>query len=85
MATTKRRATKYQILLKAKSSFCKGKTTKAAFNKKAKAYIDDAVKKGNKTKTEANKTVSDLLKKSCTAKIGTSKKKSTKRKTTRRK
>lgn len=78
MPTKKRRtATKYQQLVKAKSSHCKGRTTKAAVRKKANAYIADAVKKGM-SKTEATKKANKVLKRACSVS-------GTKKKTTRRK
>lgn len=41
-------ANAYQQLLKSKGAFCKGKTTKSAVRKKAKAYIKTAVNKAKK-------------------------------------
>ncbi len=56
--------TKYQLLLAAKASNCKGRTSAATLNKKKKAYIDDAVKKG-KSKAEATKIANKVTKGSC--------------------
>lgn len=41
-------ANAYQQLLKSKGTFCKGKTTKTAVRKKARAYIKSAVTKAKK-------------------------------------
>jgi len=75
--------TKYQQLQAAKKSHCAGRTTTASLNKKKKAYIDDAVKKG-RSKADATKSANKVLKKSCG--IGATKKRKTakRKKTTRR-
>ncbi|SER16362.1 hypothetical protein [Neolewinella agarilytica] len=69
------KTTKYQRLQKAKASHCAGRTTKASLNKAKKAYIDDAVKKGNKTRTEATASANKVINRGCSAGIGTTKKK----------
>jgi hypothetical protein len=80
------KTTKYQQLQKAKASYCKGRTTKAAMNKKATAYIKDAVKKGNKTKAEATASAKRVMSRGCGVGIaGTKKRKTTKRRKTRKK
>lgn len=60
----KRTATKYSKLVKAKSSYCSGRTTKKSLNKAKKAYIDDAVKKGQ-SKTEATKKANRVVNGGC--------------------
>ena len=73
--------TKYQSLVSAVSSFCKGKGSKKTVNDRKKAYIDHAVKKGGKTKTEATKIANKVVNKPCPK---TAKPKAKKSKTTRR-
>lgn len=76
--------TKYQKLVKAKKRHCEGKIKASDFNKVAKVYVDDAVKKGNKTKKQAEAVVNKLKRKACATaakKTVTKKKKKT---TTRR-
>lgn len=81
-STSKRRKTKYQILVSRKSSYCKGRVKKESLNKAKKAYIDDAVKKG-KTKSEATKIANKVVNGKCTvSKVSGTKRK--KRKTTTR-
>lgn len=58
------RRTKYSALLSAKKRVCKGGKM-AAFNKAATAYVKDAVKKGNKTKAQAEAVVRRLKNQSC--------------------
>ncbi|MTB53899.1 hypothetical protein [Lewinella sp. W8] len=73
--------TKYQLLISAKKSHCAGRTTKATLNKRKKAYIDHATKKGGKTKAEATAIANRVINRGCSAGIGsTKKKKSTARK-----
>jgi hypothetical protein len=79
------KTTKYQQLQKAKASHCKGRTTKAALNKKEAAYIADAVKKGNKTKAEATASAKRVVSGGCSAGIAGTKRKATKRKPAKRK
>lgn len=75
------KTTKYQRLQKAKASHCAGRTTKASLNKAKKAYIDDAVKKGNKTRSEATASANKVVNRGCGVGIaGTKKRKTTKRK-----
>lgn len=69
------KTTKYQQLQKAKASHCKGRTTKAVLNKKAAAYIADAVKKGNKTKAEATASAKRVVNRGCSVGIAGTKKK----------
>ena len=79
MATKKR--TKYQILQKAKSAYCKGKKNKAEVKKCATAYVKDATKKGQ-TKASAEAKARRVLNAGCkmTARLsGTKKKKATRR------
>lgn len=76
--------TKYQSLLKAKSSHCAGRTKKTSLTKAKNAYIKDAVKKG-KSKAEATKIANKVVNGGCKAKLGSTKKRKTaKRKTTAR-
>lgn len=77
------KTTKYQRLQKAKASHCAGRTTKASLNKAKKAYIDDAVKKGNKTRAEATASANKVVNRGCG--LGTTAKKKTKRRKTRKK
>lgn len=79
---TKRR-TKYQMLQAAVSSLCKGRGKKSTVTERKKAYIADAVKKGQ-TKAEATKKANKVVNKPCsTASVsGTKKRKTTRRKTT---
>ena len=77
--------TKYQQLVSAKKSHCAGRTTKATLNKRKKAYIDHATKKGGKTKAEATAIANRVVNRGCSASIGSTKKKSTKRRTTKAK
>lgn len=70
-----RRKTKWQLLLSAKAKHCKGSITKTALNKAAKAYVTDTVKKGNKTKSEAEKAANKLINGSCAVGIAGAKKK----------
>lgn len=71
--------TKYQKMIKAKTKHCQGKIKASDFNKIAKAYVDDAVKKGNKTKAQAEAVVKKLKNKACSTagKKSTPKKKKT--------
>lgn len=69
--------TKYQQLVAAKKSHCAGRTTKATVNKRKKAYIDHATKKGGKTKAEATAIANRVINRSCSAGIGSTKKKTT--------
>lgn len=85
MATKKRKTpTKYQRLVKAKAQVCKGRKSMTDFNKVASAYVKDAVKKGNKTKSQAEAVVNKLKRKACATKAK-AKTASRKRKTTRKK
>lgn len=58
----------YTRLLKSKSSFCKGRGTKAGLNKAKAAYIKKAVGKG-KTKSEATKIANKVVNGTCGARI----------------
>ena len=76
--------TKYQKLVSAKASACKGRKTNAQVKAVAKEYVDDAVKKG-KTKAEADKIANRVLRGGCamTSVItGTKKRKTTPKKRT---
>lgn len=78
--------TKYQQLVSAKSSYCKGRGSKKTLNDKKAAYIADATKKGNHTKAEATKIANKVVNGKCSVSVGSTKKKKTTRKksTTRR-
>jgi hypothetical protein len=61
---------KYNAIKKTKSKNCAGKATAADVKKKAKAYIDAAVNKGQ-TRTEATRKANAITNRSCkTASIG---------------
>lgn len=51
----KKPLTKFQSLRKAKSAFCKGKTTKAVVRKRASAYVKHAVAKLGRSASAAEK------------------------------
>lgn len=70
MATSK--ITKYMRLKKVQSSNCAGKALKSTVTAAAKAYIDDAVKKG-KSLTEAKK-IASAVTSTCAAVSGRPKK-----------
>lgn len=67
-----------------KKSYCAGRVKKDSLNKAAKAYVDDAVKKG-KTKSEAQKIANKVVKGSCSVAVGSTKKRKTTKKSTSKK
>lgn len=71
-------ATKYQALVKEQSLYCKGKRTKAQVNKKKKAYVADAKKKGKSAK-EANAVANRVTRKCSRTKVSGTKKRRTKK------
>lgn len=76
----------YRALQKEKRKYCEGKSTKADVDKKAKSYIDRAVKSGQ-TKTEATKKANRVKSGGCSMSSrinGTKKTNSRKKSTTRR-
>lgn len=74
--------TKYQKLVSAKKSYCKGKALATTVKAAEKIYIEDAVKKG-KPLAEAKAIASRVSKMACNVAAGyiSGKKKTTKRKT----
>lgn len=77
MANDGKKRTKYQIARSAAAAYCRLGTpaSKERFENAAKRYKDDAVKKGNKTASEADKVISSMRK--CDKVSGTRKKQTT--------
>lgn len=59
------RTSKYQQLMKKKAAHCRNKVKKSAVRQAANDYIRDAVKKGNKTRAQAQRSANRIVNKSC--------------------
>lgn len=93
MATKRKKRTKYQSLVSAKSSFCKGRVNKSTVRKRASAYVKHAVsslgakasaKEKAKARREAKTAANRVLNSGCKMTSHIGKKKGKKRRSKKR-